>query len=122
MPLRTGRAYRRCGRRRIIVRYIAHYQDQKVQYQLALGIKAVEMYGQTRAPADIDKAEGIFQRIVSGSSGKSRYIAKLYLANINMAKGKREEAIKLYQEVSRNSSNQTLTYLADKAINSTEKK
>lgn len=108
----------------VVVSYAvyAHYQDQKVQYQLAQGMKAVEMYGQTRAPADIDKAEGIFQGIVSGASGKSRYIAKLYLANISMAKGKREEAIKLYQEVSRDSSNQALTYLADKAIKSIEKK
>jgi hypothetical protein len=100
----------------------AHYQDQKIQYQLAQGIKTVEMYGQTRAPADIDKAEVIFQRIASSASGKSRYIAKLYLANINLTKGKREEAIKLYQEVAHNSSNQALTYLADKAIKSIEKK
>ncbi len=100
----------------------AHYQDQKIQYQLAQGVMAVEAYGQTRAAGDIEKAEGIFAKIASDTSGKPRYIAKLYLANINMTRGKREEALKLYQEVSRNSSNQALTYLADKAVKNIEKK
>ena len=100
----------------------AHYQDQKIQYQLAQGVNAMETYGQTRAAGDIEKAESIFAKIASTASGKPRYIAKLYLANINMTRGKREEALKLYQEVSRNSSNQALSYLADKAVKNIEKK
>jgi len=100
----------------------AHFQDQKIQYQLAQGVQAVETYGQTRAAGDIEKAESIFTKIASSTNGKPRYIAKLYLANINMTRGKREEALKLYQEVSSSSSNQALTYLADKAIKNIEKK
>jgi hypothetical protein len=99
-----------------------NYQAEKVQYKLTQGITAWETYEQTRAAGEIDKAEGIFQKIASGASGKPRYISKLYLANINMARGKRDEALKLYQDVSRNSSNKTLTYLADSAIKNLEKK
>ncbi|MDD3846891.1 MAG: hypothetical protein PHC90_11100 [Syntrophorhabdaceae bacterium] len=108
----------------VVASYIvyANYQDEKVQYQITQGIMALETYGQTRAAGDIDKAEGIFQKIAVGASGKSRYVSKLYLANISMTRGKREEALKLYQEVSRDSSNKALTYLADKAITTIEKK
>jgi len=99
-----------------------NYQAEKIQYKLTQGITAWETYEQTRAAGDIDKAEGIFQKIASGTSGKPGYISKLYLANINMARGKRDEALKLYQDVSRNSSNNTLTYLADRAVKHLEKK
>jgi hypothetical protein len=107
-----------------VVSYIvyANHRDEKVQYQITQGMVAWETYGQTRAAGDIDKAEGIFQKIASGASGKPRYISKLYLANINMARGKHDEALKLYQEVSRDSSNKSLSYLADNAIKSIEKK
>lgn len=107
-----------------VATYIAYanHQADKVQYQLARGITAWETYEQTRTSGDIDKAEGIFQNIASGASGKPRYISKLYLANINMARGKQDEALKLYQDVSRNSSNKTLTYLANNGIKSLEKK
>ncbi|MBP1748560.1 MAG: Tetratricopeptide repeat-like domain [Deltaproteobacteria bacterium] len=100
----------------------ANYQDRKIQYQLAQGIRAMDAYGQTRAQADIDKAEGIFQKIAGQAGGKPRYISKLYLANISMMRGKREEALKMYQEVSRNSSNDVLTRLANTAIKGIEKK
>ncbi len=99
-----------------------HYQDQGLQYELTRGIKAFDAYSRTGAPGDMDKADDIFQKIASASSGKPHYIAKLYLAKINMARGKTQEATKLYQEVSRNSSNQALTYLADNALKSIEKK
>ncbi len=100
----------------------ANHQAEKVQYQLALGITAWETYEQTRAAGEMDKAEGIFQKIASGASGKPGHISKLYLANIKLARGKRDEALKLYQDVSRNSSNKTLTHLANNAIKSLEKK
>ncbi|HOW55610.1 MAG TPA: tetratricopeptide repeat protein [Syntrophorhabdaceae bacterium] len=100
----------------------AHYQDQKMQYELTQGIKAFELYGRSAAASDIDKADGIFQKIASASRGKSRYIAKMYLAKINMARGKTQEAAKLYQEVSLNSSNQSLAYLANNALKNIEKK
>ncbi|OPY01101.1 MAG: hypothetical protein A4E61_01769 [Syntrophorhabdus sp. PtaB.Bin184] len=100
----------------------SNHQAGKVQYQLTLGITAWETYEQTRAAGEMDKAEGIFQKIASGASGKPRYISKLYLANINLARGKQDEALKLYQDVSKNSSSKTLTYLADRAIKSLEKK
>ncbi len=106
-----------------VVSYILYmnYQAEKIQYQLAQGITAWESYEQTRTAGDIDKAQGIFQGIATGASGKPRYISKLYLANINMARGKTDEALKLYQEVSKDSSNKTLIYLADNAIKSVEK-
>lgn len=98
------------------------YQDKKIQYQIAQGINAMDAYSQTRAQADIDKAEGIFQKI-AGQAGKNpRYISKLYLANISLVRGKRDEALKMYQDVSRNSSNDALTYLANTAIKGMEKK
>ena len=100
----------------------ARYQDEKIQYQMTQGIVAWETYGQTRAAGDIDKAEAIFQKIASGGSGKPRYISKLYLASIDLARGKRDDALKLYQEVSKDSSNKTLAYLADHATKSIEKK
>lgn len=100
----------------------SNYQDKKIQYQLAQGIRAMDAYGQTRAQADIEKAEGIFQKLASQTGGRSCYISKLYLANINMLRGQREEALKMYQDVSRNSSNESLTRLANKAIAGLEKK
>ena len=100
----------------------ANYQNNKIQYQLAQGIHSMDAYGQTRAQADIEKAAGIFQKIADQASGKPRYVSKLYLANISMMQGKRDEALKMYQDVSRNSSNDALTYLADKAIKNLEKK
>lgn len=100
----------------------AHYRDAKIQYQLAQGIRAMDAYGQTRSQADIERAEGIFQKIAGEAGGKPRYISKLYLANINMMRGKREEALKMYQDISRNSSNDALTYLANQAIKGIEKK
>ena len=56
------------------------------------------------------------------ASGKPRYISKLYLANISMVRGKRDEALKMYQDVSKNSSNEVLTQLANQAIKGIEKK
>lgn len=100
----------------------AGYQDKKIQYQLAQGIHAMDAYGQTRAQADIEKAEGIFRKIADQAAGKPRYISKLYLANISMMRGKRDEALKIYQDVSQNSSNEVLTKLANQAIKGIEKK
>ncbi len=100
----------------------SHYQDQRLQYELTQGIKAFDTYSRSGTAGDMDKADGIFQKIAAGSSGKPRYIAKMYLARINMARGKTQEAVKLYQEVSRNSSNQAITYLADNALKNIEKK
>ena len=100
----------------------SHYQDQGLQYELTQGIKAFDTYSRSGTAADIDKADGIFQKIAADSSGKPHYIAKMYLAKINMARGKTQEAVKLYQEVSRSSSNQSLAYLADNALKSIEKK
>ncbi len=99
-----------------------NYQDKKIQYQLAGGIRAMDAYSLTKAQADIDKAEGIFQKIAVETNGNPRYISKLYLANISMVRGKRDEALKMYQDVSQNSSNDALTYLADKTIKGMEKK
>lgn len=100
----------------------SHYQDQGLQYELTQGIKAFDTYSRTGAAGDMDKADVIFQKIASASSGKPHYIAKMYLANINMARGKTQEAVKLYQEVSRSSSSQAITYLADNALKNIEKK
>lgn len=100
----------------------ANYQDKKIQYQLAQGIHAMDAYGQTRAQADIEKAQGIFQKIADQASGKPRYISRLYLANISLMRGKRDEALKAYQDVAKNSSNEVLTQLANQAIKNIEKK
>lgn len=100
----------------------SNYQDKKIQYQLAQGIQAMETYGQTRAQEHVTKAQEIFQRLAAQTHGKPRYISTLYLANINLIQGKRDEALKQYQEVARNSSNDTLTRLANTAIKSLEKK
>lgn len=107
-----------------IASYLAYagYQDQKMQYELAKGIESFEAYDRTRVAGDIEKAEGIFQKIAAGASGNTRYIAQMYLAKINISRGKTEEALKLYQEVSRSSSNQVLTRFASTAIKSLEKK
>lgn len=100
----------------------SHYHDRKIQYQLSRGIMAMDVYAQTRSKAEIAKAEDIFQKIAAHAGGKPRYISKLYLANINMIEGKREDALKMYRDVSKNSSNDTLTYLANQAIQNLEKK
>jgi hypothetical protein len=100
----------------------ANNQDMKMQYQLAQGIEAMETYGQTKAQADIAKAQDIFQKIASRTQGNPRYISTLYLANISLIQGKHDEALKQYQDVSRNSSNDTLIRLASTALKSVEKK
>ncbi|MHB8109394.1 MAG: tetratricopeptide repeat protein [Syntrophorhabdaceae bacterium] len=100
----------------------ANYQDKKVQYQLAQGIQAMETYGQTKAQTDIAKAQDIFQKIASQTQGNPRYISTLYLANISLIQGKRDEALKQYQDVARNSSNDILIQLANTALKSVEKK
>ena len=98
------------------------YQDKKIQYQLARGIQAMDAYEQTRAQAEIEKAERIFQKLAEKAGGNPRYISKLYLADIDMIRGKRVDALKMYQDVAKNSSNDTLTYLANQAIKGLEKK
>jgi hypothetical protein len=99
-----------------------NYQDKKIQYQLATGIQAMDTYTQTRAQAEIEKAEGIFQKLAEKAGGNPRYISKLYLADIDMIRGKRQDALKMYQDVAKNSSNDTLTFLANQAIKGLEKK
>jgi hypothetical protein len=99
----------------------SNYQDKKIQYQLFQGIQAMDGYGQTRSQEFLEKAEAIFQKTADQASGKPRYISKLYLANINMIRGKRDEALKGYQDVSQNSSNEALTHLANQAIKNLEK-
>lgn len=100
----------------------SNYQDKKIQYQLFQGIQAMDGYGQTRSQEFLDKAESIFQKTASQASGKPRYISKLYLANITMIRGKRDDALKMYQDVAKNSSNEVLTQLANQAIKNLEKK
>ena len=100
----------------------SNYQNKKVQYQLFQGIQAMDGYGQTRSQEFLEKAEGIFKKTAEQASGKPRYISKLYLANISMVRGKRDEALKMYQDVSKNSSNEVLTQLANQTIKGIEKK
>jgi hypothetical protein len=100
----------------------SHYQDKKIQYQLFQGIQAMDGYGQTRSQEYLDKAESIFQKTANQASGKPRYISKLYLANITLIRGKRDDALKMYQDVSKHSSNEVLTQLANAAIKGLEKK
>lgn len=100
----------------------AHHQDQKTQYELSLGISAFGAYTSTLSKDDIDKAEHIFQNIADRQRGNARDIARLYLARINLAHGRKDEALALYRQVAGNSKNRILADLAESVIKNIDKK
>jgi hypothetical protein len=91
-------------------------KDDGRQYQLSQALRSFEDYTTTGKQEDLSNAEDSFSKIALENRGKISTVAKLYLAKIQYIKGKNEEAVKLYKEISQDSSDPFIKSLADKAI------
>ncbi len=91
-------------------------EDDKLQYQLAEGIRSFEEYNVNGGDDSLKKAESIFKGLsTTGARGVSD-IAKLYLGKIYYIRGKAEDAKATYLDVKNRSSNGTLRKLAEAAL------
>ena len=99
----------------------AEKKNQKIQISLYEGIKSLETYDRTGNKEDLDRAEGIFQKIVKEKRGKAYVVAKLYLGTAYSQNGKTEEANKIYQELSKDSPT-VAKMLSDQALQNASKK
>ncbi|MCX5798084.1 MAG: tetratricopeptide repeat protein [Proteobacteria bacterium] len=97
-------------------------QNEKAQNTLFQGINNFEVYTLSGKEDDLNKAEGIFRKVVKEKQGKTSDIAKLYLGKIYSIKGKDEEAKKVYEEILKESSETVLKMLSEKALQHIEKK
>jgi predicted negative regulator of RcsB-dependent stress response len=96
--------------------------DDGRQYLLSQGLRSFEEFTTTGKQEDLSSAESVFNKIALQDQGRISAVAKLYLAKINHLRGKTDEALKVYKEVSQASSDPLLKSLADKAIAQIEKK
>jgi predicted negative regulator of RcsB-dependent stress response len=92
------------------------------QYILSQGLRSFEEYTATGKQEDLASAESVFNKIALQNQGRISAVAKLYMGKINYLRGKNDEALKTYKEVSQTSSDPLLKSLADKAIAQIEKK
>lgn len=97
-------------------------KDERAQELLFKGISSIQVYSVTGNEEELKKGEEILRKIVQERQGKIHPVAKLYLARIEIARGKKEEAKKLYSEILSSSPSTTLQILARKALDGMEDK
>jgi predicted negative regulator of RcsB-dependent stress response len=102
--------------------YYSGRQDDKAEYALSQGIRGYAEYNASGSEAALKTAEDAFVKAVAEKRKKTAAIAKLYLGRINLAKGKTEEAKKMYKEAQSESSDPVIKMLAEKALNYLDKK
>ena len=98
--------------------YMLHLDSQsdRMQRSLMQGIQSFNDYGISGKQEDLTKAETIFKEISLKKVRDTGYIAKLYLAKIQYIRGRNEEASRLYREVFKDTSNNALKKIAEKAL------
>ncbi len=97
-------------------------KDERAQYALSEGIRSFQQYTLTRNEEALGKAETEFGRVAKIGSGSVRDVARLYLARIALAKGNKEGAKSLYDEIARKSSSDVVRKLAQNALQDLQKK
>ena len=102
--------------------YYSNKQDDKGEYLLSQGIRSFAEYSASGSEEALKKAEDAFNKTVSEKRKKTAVIAKLYLGKIYFAKGKTEEAKKIYKEAQSESSDPLIKMLSEKALSYFDKK
>jgi hypothetical protein len=97
-------------------------ENEKAQYTLSQGIRSFQEYALTGKGDALSSAETSFKGVAKEGPGDARSIARLYLARIAAMKGNKEEARKLYSEIAKKSSNDTVRKLSESALQGLEKK
>jgi predicted negative regulator of RcsB-dependent stress response len=97
-------------------------KNDQAQYLLHNAMKTYEAYMVAGNEEDLKKAEDAFKNILAQKQGKTYKIARLYLARIQYLYGKKDEAVRLYRDVLKDSPDSLLKTLAEKAIIEIEKK
>jgi len=102
--------------------YYSNRQDDKAELLLSQGIRSFSEYNASGSEEVLKKAEDAFNKTVSEGRKKTAVIAKLYLGKIYFAKGKTEEAKRMYKEAQSESSDPIIKMLSEKALNYFDKK
>jgi hypothetical protein len=104
--------------------YAAHRAsvEDRAQYALSEGIKNFQEYAMANKQDALSKAEAGFRDVVKGASGRTKAVARLYLAKIALVKGKNEEAKTLYTDIAGKSSSDVAKKLSEEALKNLEKK
>ena len=97
-------------------------KDERAQYDLSQGMSDFEQYTFAKNNEALGKAETEFGHVAKIGSSSMRDVAKLYLARIALAKGDKEKARSLYNEVATKSSSDVIRKLARNALQDLEKK
>ncbi len=97
-------------------------KDERAQELLFKGISSIQIYSVTGNEEELKKGEEILRKIVQERQGKIYPVAKLYLARVEIARGRKEEAKKLYSEILNSSPSTTLQILARRALEGMEEK
>ncbi len=102
--------------------YYSSKQEDKAEYQLSQGIRSFAEYNASGSEDALKKAEEAFNKTITAKRKRTAVIAKLYLGRIYLAKGKSEDAKKMYREAQNESSDPVVKMLAEKALNYFDKK
>ena len=97
-------------------------ENEKAQYALSQGIRSFQEYALTNKGDALSSAEASFKGVVKEGPSDARNIARLYLARIAAMKGSKEEAKKMYAEIVKKTSNDTIRKLSETASQGLEKK
>jgi predicted negative regulator of RcsB-dependent stress response len=96
-------------------------KNDRAQYFLATGIAKFQEYTIANKADSLSKAEADFKQVVKIGSDGPRDAAQLYLAQIALTKGKKEEAKALYKGIVKKPSNDIVKKLAETGLSSLEK-
>ena len=91
-------------------------QDEKVQYQLAAGMRSFQEYAMNGSDDALKKAEAAFKALSESRARDVDDIGRLYLGKIYYAQGKTEDAKALYLQVKEKSPDATLRKFAEAAL------
>jgi hypothetical protein len=97
-------------------------KNQRAQYALSQGMRSFEEYASTGKGDGLSKAEESFTHLSQTGPSPMRDVAKLYLARIALMKGKKDQALALYGEISKKPSTNVVKMLSDNALGSLQKK
>ena len=93
-------------------------QDERVQYQLAVGMRSFQEYAMNGSDDALKKAESAFKALSASHTRDVNDIARLYLGKIYYAQGKAEDAKALYLQVKDKGTDATLRKFAEAALQS----
>jgi hypothetical protein len=95
---------------------------EKAQYLLAVGMRAYQEYAVNPQGDALARSEGSFGQAAKVGPAGVRDVARLYLAKIALIKGSKEQARRLYSELSRSASSDVVRKLSDAALQDLDRK